>query len=312
MSTKVIKIPERLNLLLVVSVQIAVFGLLWLGSRLDLVWSIPIGIVFSFILLTNYALMHESVHHILHRSPKVNYILGVLSHSLYPKSYTMFEIAHIMHHRGNRTDHELFDYYYPNDNKLIKNIRWYGILSGLYYPLVPLANLIMAIIPWFFHTKPFKESPYSSILFTEFKGKVITKLRLEVLFAVTLWVIMWNLLSLHWQSVLILYACFGFNWATRQYVTHAWTPRDVMEGAANLMVSKLHGWMLLNGQWDHSHHKFPYLPWTELSNPKYQTQKPTTTYFRQWLSLWKGMRPNVGKAPKVINNVENFPGVTYY
>ena len=35
MSTKVIKIPERLNLLLVVSVQIAVFGLLWLGFLVD-------------------------------------------------------------------------------------------------------------------------------------------------------------------------------------------------------------------------------------------------------------------------------------
>lgn len=311
MSGIVIKIPGFLNLVLVISIQIVSFGLLWLSSRLDLVWSIPIGIVFSFILLTNYALMHESVHHVLHKSRRMNYLLGVLCHSLYPKSYTMFEITHKMHHRGNRTDHELFDYYYPNDNKITKNIQWYGILSGLYYPLVPLGNLIMAIVPGFFRTKPFRKSQFSNILFSEFKGRVITRLRLEVFFAISLWVFMWNLLSLHWQSVLVLYACFGFNWATRQYVTHAWTPRNVIEGAANLKVSKLTGWILLNGQWDHAHHKFAYLPWTELSNHQYHKVKQTS-YLKQWLSLWKGMRPNFEKAPAVIDDVENSSRVTYY
>ncbi len=311
MEITTIRIPGKLNLFLVVLIQIGAFGLLWLGSRLELIWSIPIGIVFSFILLTNYALMHESVHHVLHISPKINYIFGVLSHSLYPKSYTMFEITHKMHHRGNRTDHELFDYYYPNDNMLTKNMRWYGILTGIYYPFVPLGNLIMAIMPWFFHTKPFKQSPYSSILFDEFRGKVITKIRLEIIFTTVLWIAMWNILSLQWQSVLILYACFGFNWATRQYVTHAWSPRDVMEGASNLTVSKLHGALLLNGQWDHAHHKFPFLPWTELSNPKYHTV-PQTSYFNRWLSLWGGMRPNTEKAPSVIDSAEYFPEVKYF
>ena len=305
-----IKIPSKLNLFLVILIQIGAFGLLWLGSRLEVIWSVPIGIVFSFILLTNYALMHESVHHVLHISPRINYILGVFTHSLYPKSYTMFEITHKMHHRGNRTDHELFDYYYPTDSMVTKNMRWYGILTGIYYPFVPLGNLTMAIMPWFFHTKPFKQSTYSSILFNEFKGKVITKVRLEIIFTIALWIVMWNILSLQWQSVLILYACFGINWATRQYVTHAWTPRNVVEGASDLSVSKIHGAVLLNGQWDHAHHKFPFLPWTELSNPKYHTV-PQYSYFKRWLSLWWGMRPNFEKAPAVISDVENFPEIIY-
>ncbi len=310
MSGTVIKIPARLNLLLVAAVFVAAFGLLWLASRLDIVWSIPIGVVFSFVLLTNYALMHEAVHHVLNTSPRINYILGVLCHSLFPKSFTMFEIAHRMHHRGNRTDHELFDYYYPDESKTLKSVRWYGILTGVYYPLVPLGNLLMALVPSLFRTRLFTSSPFSNILFDEFKGRVITKIRLEVVFMVTLWIVMWYALSLHWQSVLILYACFGFNWATRQYVTHAWTPRDVIEGAANLHVSRVTGWILLNGQWDHAHHKFPFLPWTELKNPIYHTT-PQGSYFKRWLSLWKGMRPNSEEAPVVIDDVENFPDVAY-
>lgn len=161
----------------------------------------------------------------------------------------------------------------------------------------------MAIAPWVFHTKKFRQSPFSSILFKDFIGAVITRIRLEVLFTCVLWVVMWQLLDLRWESVGILYACFAFNWATRQYVTHAWTPRDVIEGAANLQVSRWMGLILLNGQWDHAHHKFPYLPWTELSNPSYH-QVATRSYFKQWLSLWKGMRPNNEKAPAVLEKFE--------
>jgi hypothetical protein len=53
-----IKIRGGLNIALVILVQVFAFGLLWLGSRVGWLWSIPIGIIFSFLLLTNYALMH--------------------------------------------------------------------------------------------------------------------------------------------------------------------------------------------------------------------------------------------------------------
>lgn len=305
-----VHIRGKLNIVIAVTIQFVAWGLLMLASSVSVWWSIPIGIIFSFLLLTNYALMHDAAHRTLLRSRRMNDVFGILTSALFPKSFTMFEVTHHMHHRQNRTDREMFDYYYPNDNMWIKNIQWYGILTGLHYLVVPLGSLLMALVPWLFQTRLFTGSRTSGILFREFKGKIVWRVRGEVLFIILLWASMWVLLDLHWQSVLIFYACFGFNWATRQYVSHAWTPRDVIEGAANLRVSKLLGLILLNGQWDHPHHKFPYLPWTELSNPRYHEREPIS-YWRQYLSLWKGMRPNFEKAPLPILDIDIHPEITY-
>lgn len=299
----IIHIREGLNIFLLFTLQVLAWGSLWAASYVEIYWMIPLGIMFSFFQLTNYALMHEAGHHVFSRTGKLNYALGVLSASMFPKSFTLYEVAHHMHHRGNRTDHEVFDYYYPNDNMLIKNIQWYGILTGIYYPLIPLGSVLIAVAPWLFHTKMVKRAKTSQILFSDIRGKNVTKIRLEVLFIAVYWFVMWNLLSLSVVGVLMCYACFAFNWATRQYVTHAWTKRDVIEGASNLRVSKISGAILLNGQWDHVHHKFPFLPWSELTNPKYHEQTPVS-YLGRWLSLWKGMRPNTEKAPIVISSAE--------
>lgn len=299
MNVTTVKILGRLNTLLVISIQIVVFGLLWLGSRLDLIWSIPIGIIISFVLLTNYALMHDAAHHTLHKNKYVNYVLGVFSCILFPQSFTLFETAHKMHHQGNRTDRETFDYYYHSDNLLIKRVQWYGILTGIWYPMVVVGTLLSSLSPAIFRLKIFSESVGSLTLFDEFKGWIISKIRLEVLFAIVVWFTLWHALSLQVLSVIVCYAIFGINWSTRQYVTHAWTPRDVIEGALNLKTSKVTELILLNGNWDHVHHKYPHLPWTELANKRYH-EIPTVSYITQYLSLWRGPRPNKEPAPQPI------------
>ena len=298
-----VNIPDKLNVILVFAVQAAAIFLLWLASQQSLVWSIPIGIIFSFLLLTNYALMHEGAHYNLQSTSRKNWLFGTISSWLFPLSFTFFEITHQVHHRGNRTDHEMFDYYYPDDNKFVKWMQWYGILAGFFWLFVPVGALLMAIWPGSLYTKPFKRAKSSKILFDDFTPKDIFKVRVEVVTGIIYWVILWNLLSLNWQSVAIMYAFFGFNWSTRQYVTHAWTPRDVIDGAANLKVSKFMGWILLNGNWDLVHHKYPHLPWTELSKKAVDT-RPPISFWKQYFSLWKGPRPNFEKAPVPIMDVD--------
>jgi fatty acid desaturase len=222
----------------------------------------------------------------------------------------MFEVTHKMHHIGNRTDHEMFDHFYPSDNKVFRYIQWYGILTGLHYLLVPVGSFMIAAVPWLFHTRLFKKSKFSNILFDDFKGWVLAKVRLETLFIIAYWATLWILLGFAWQTVLIFYVCFGFNWSTRQYVTHAWTPRDVMEGAANLKASRVMGLILLNGQWDHAHHRYPFLPWTELTNEKYHVVEPVS-YFSQYLSLWKGPRMTLVPGPSVMAEADQIVDVIY-
>src|SRR5206468_1526751 len=114
-------IPNRLNLLLVTVVAAGAIGLLWLGSWVESWWAtLAAGIAFSYLLLTNYALFHEAGHGNLHSCPKVNRVLGTIAGMLFPMPFSMFRVTHQGHHLRNRTDHEMFDLYYPTDRKLIR------------------------------------------------------------------------------------------------------------------------------------------------------------------------------------------------
>lgn len=293
--------PSRLNILLAIVLQIAMLGSLYAASRAGWVWAIPIGILASFVFLTNYALLHEAAHGMLHSDSRANRIFGCLCGFLFPVSYTFLRIAHKVHHNNNRTDNEMFDCYYPGDNLLVKRAQWYSILGGIYPPIIPAGSVLMGFTPWFFKARPFAAAKSSSVLLAnnQFHDPDIRNIRLEVVAGICYWLAAWNLLSLSWPSVLIVYGCCCFNWSTRQYVTHAFTPRDVISGALNLKVSPLMSCILLRGQWDQVHHMHPEVPWIHLPKFAGKTMKPYS-YLKQYLSLWKGPRPNVDPAPRAI------------
>ena len=102
-------------------------------------------------------------------------------------------------------------------------------------------------------------------------------------FAALVW-----LLHVRWQSTLILYACFAVNWSTRQYVAHAFSKRDVVEGAWNLRHNRLMSWILLHGEFDLNHHRHPELSWYYL--PSIESDSPQLSYVRQYWRLWRGPR----------------------
>lgn len=294
-------LPRHLNLIILFGVQALVLLALYGASRLGWGWSIVIGVVTSFVLLTNYALIHEGTHHNLHPNRQANWLLGTLSGFLFPVSFTFMQVAHQVHHDHNRTDHEMFDYYYPDDNLPVKYAQWYSILIGIYPPIIPLGSVLMGLAPWVFKAKPFAQARSSAVLFAnqQYNAPQIWRIRLELLLGGLYWFSIWHLLDLQWLPVLIIYACFCFNWSTRQYVTHAFTQRDVIEGALNLKVSKLMGWVLLNSQWDQVHHKHPGVSWVNLPQYANSTMQPVS-YWRQYFKLWKGPRPNPEPAPKPI------------
>src|SRR5262245_38186211 len=109
-------IPDRLNVTIAVTVLSAAVTLLCLASRLENWWAVlGVGVAFSYVLLTNYALLHEAAHGNLHSRPGVNRLLGVLCGMLFPIPYSMLRVTHQGHHLRNRTDHEMFDLYYDSD-----------------------------------------------------------------------------------------------------------------------------------------------------------------------------------------------------
>ena len=283
---------DRQNLLISAFLLVAMPALLYLASHSQgLVFAAAV-IAFAFLGLTNYAMMHEAMHDNLHSEPGMNRITGTALSWLFPVSFTLMYSAHGVHHRFNRTDHELFDYYYPSDNLLIKFSQWYSILIGIYPPIIPLGSILLALAPGLFRTRPWQKAKSSSIVFNQelLKAETISKIRIDVLLGILFWGALFYLLQLDIIAVAIAYAAAWFNWSTRQYVTHAFTRRDVINGAHNMRVSRPMGWIFLNGQWDLVHHQQPRLHWQELPQAG-RDSAPPISYWRQYFRLWRGPRP---------------------
>ena len=158
-STAPLPVPNRLNLALVAIVFILALALLWLASWLESWWAIiSVGILFSYVLLTNYALLHEATHNNLHSNSRVNAWLGVLTGLLFPIPFSMIRITHQGHHLRNRTDFEMFDLYYDTDSKFIRFAQWYSILCGLFYPIIPLGAVVFCLCPWLVNLPIFRKA----------------------------------------------------------------------------------------------------------------------------------------------------------
>lgn len=292
-------IPARLNLLLAAGLLVGSISLLWLASQLEPVWALPIGLLFSFLLLSNYALLHEGTHDILHPDRRINDAVGMALGWLFPVPFTLLKVTHTVHHCCNRTDHEMFDCYYPGDNRVVKFFQWYGLMFGVWWYLIPVGALLLALIPRWLHTPPFKRARSTAVLFDDFGPAEIRRVRIETALGIAFWAALFYALQLRWDAVLIAYACFAFNWSTRQYVTHAFTPRHVRDGALNLRVSRPMGWLLLNGQWDRVHHQHPHVPWLHLPGIG-KREGYDTGYWRQYARLWAGPRPCFETGPAIL------------
>jgi fatty acid desaturase len=292
-------IPDGLNLVLSLAVFVGATGLIWVASMAK-TWIevFGVGIVFSYLLLTNYALLHEATHGNLQASSRRNYWLGFLTGMLFPIPFSMICLTHQGHHLYNRTDSEMFDLYYPHDNRVIKCVRWYGILLGFFWPLIPLGAVLFSILPRPLREKIFGKPQSTSYMFSSVRKATVWSVRFELLAMMAFFTALHLLLHLHWTHTLVLYACFSFNWSTRQYVGHAFSKRDIIDGAWNLRHNKLMSWVLLHGEHDKTHHRRPDVSWIYIPRlTASDDERPSYSkhYWRQWL----GPRPNTEDAPVV-------------
>lgn len=293
-------IRNGLNRALVVLVFAAGVALLGLGSRVTGGGAVfAVGVVFSYVLLTNYALLHEAAHGNLQSSARANYWFGVLAGVLFPMPFTAMRSAHQGHHDFNRTDREMFDLYYPDDSRLLKGLRWYGILCGFFWPLVPVGALLFSVLPQNLRDRLFGRHQPRGYLVGGVRDAEVWRVRAETMLIITVFAALFWRLGLQWQNTLVLYACFACNWSTRQYISHAFSKRDVVEGAWNLRHFPWMSWLLLHSEYDLNHHRHPEIPWyylPQLSPPGEQRRGYVRQYWRQWL----GPRPNTEPEPKPL------------
>jgi fatty acid desaturase len=297
-------IPGRLNLAIVAGVVAGAVALCWLGSQLEAWYAVlGVGVAFSYLGLTNYALLHEAVHGNLHSNSRVNYALGVLTGFIFPVPFSMIWTTHQGHHLRNRTDFEMFDLYYPDDNRFVKYMRWYGVLCGLFWPFIPMGAVVFALYPRLLRWRTLLEKDrVSRHLLGDIRQNEVRAMRGELLLLIGFWAALFSLLELHWLSVLVLYGCFSINWSTRQYVGHAFSQRDVIEGAWNLRTSRFLSLVLLHGEYDLNHHRRPDVPWYYLPSLP-PSDSPRPSYFKQYWRQWRGPRLVIEPAPESLREL---------
>jgi fatty acid desaturase len=288
-------IPEKLNIAIFLLAFPATWGLLWAASHGSLAWMLLAAWAFSLVNHLHFSLMHEAVHGVFSENKARNDWFGTLCAPAFPTSFTLQKIAHLGHHRRNRTDEELYDYYLPNQSKVLRNFQLYaGNLLGFYWACIPVSNLIYLVSPWMYKSRRFIEGPARHLGFEPYIREIAqySGLRIwsECMLALTYQVLLWWLLDLSWQGWLICYWAFALHWSALQYVDHAWSPRDVVHGAWNLKVSPIARALALNYHYHLAHHRDPQAPWTQLPG-LVKAGEPQPTFWRIYFRLWGGARP---------------------
>jgi fatty acid desaturase len=273
----------------------AVWACLWGASHGPWWVMLPASVGFALFNNTIFALLHEAVHGVASPNPVRNEWIGHLAACTLPTSLTMQRVAHLGHHRRNRTDEELYDYYLPHQQRWLRNMWLYGgNLMGAYWGGIPLLGLFYLLAPWAWCSRFFVEkvSPYLAFgpYVAEMARLPIRKVWPEIARAYAYQLAIFYLLDLNAPGWILAHWFFALYWSALQYVDHAWSARDVIEGAWNLKVPGPIRWIALNYHYHLAHHRHPDVPWVhlpELVDPN--SYQPT--FAAIYLSLWGGVRP---------------------
>jgi fatty acid desaturase len=291
-------VPVFANLAAVVICSALYFILLYAASRATSLASvIACGLLFAVNMIPIYSLIHEAEHNMLLPRPWWNDLLGRWLCTLFVVSFTFFKHCHLRHHRKNRTDIEMWDLYLQPQDKWKRRGNLYLMMSGLGYLSLWLSVLLFALAPSLVYCGFFqRHTEIAGFLEGSNRGRKLAAIRTES------WVVLlfqaamiWGL-QLRLSSWLILFVIHGFVWSSQNYVNHAFSPRDIVNGAHNLKMPLLLKPIYLNFNLHLAHHQNPRIPWSHLPNflPEGSAR---ISFFRNYLRLWTGPRLTLERNP---------------
>lgn len=288
-------IPSRLNLAITVaqvSVSLALLGAESWAWRTEHIALLALAaLAFSFVMQTGFSLLHEAEHRKLHANRQINDAMGFVCAAMFPGSYQLLTVAHLNHHKVNRSDAELVDYIKPGELALLKWVQFYSLITGLIWLSAPVVTLVICLTPTRLLQAAFAKGQNSSVArYLAFIQKAgASRVRVETALAILLWAGVWMLLSLSWEAVVICYAAFAFSWSSQQYIYHVRTPRHLIEGAFDLKLWRPMQWLYLNFNFHLGHHRAPNVPWLYMH--EIADVQPTQGYLLTYLKLWGPPQP---------------------
>lgn len=299
-----ISIPARLNLVITLASCQAMVGLLVAAERAQTWYAfLGVAVVFSFVGNTVFSMLHEAVHRAAHPNRAVNDWIGRVCAAFFPTGFHFQRQCHLGHHRRNRTDHEMFDCYYPEDNRFLKRLQLYFVLTGVYWTNAPTGALLYLFCPWLLNTRFLRDRQSQVITHMGADAMIQSILkappvlaRVEILFTIAVQAAVIYFGGISWTTWLACYWMFGVNWGALQYADHAWSDRDIRHGAWNLRVNRWVQYIFLNYHHHLAHHMFPQVPWIHL-HKFVDFSKPRPSFLSIYFRLWKGPTPATQPAP---------------
>lgn len=284
-------IPWRLNLAIVAAQLAAMFAIFTGAAYATNAWQLA-GLAALFAVVGNsvYSIIHEAEHRMLYPNAAVNDGLGVLMALFFPASYHLLRQGHLCHHRANRSDDEAFDLYFDGDIPAVKWLKFYGIITGIYWIMVAASNFVILVLPFLLKRKYYEFDQHFAKFVEVLNPKYRWAIQAEALAAIVLHAAIIYGLNIPLSNYAIVYFGFGFSWSAMQYVHHFGAERHVVRGTRNLWLFAPIDALWLHHNWHLTHHTQPTVPWIYL--PTLGRSQDPQRGFLPWhyLKMWHGPR----------------------
>jgi fatty acid desaturase len=284
-------IPQLLNLLIIAGQLAAMFAIFY-GASIASAWLQVVLLAAAFAIVGNsvYSIIHEAEHRMLHSNPRVNDTLGTIMALFFPAPYHLIRHGHLCHHRFNRSDHEAFDLYFEGDLPVVKWIKFYGIITGVYWVTVAMANIAVLVCPFLLKRKFLEFDQPIAEFVDSLDERQWRLIRIEALLAVALHTSIVLFMGIPLLNYFLVYFGFGFSWSAMQYVHHFGTERHVLRGTRNLWLFAPVDLLWLHHNWHLTHHQQPTVPWLYLRRLG-RAQDPHREFLVwHYLRMWRGPR----------------------
>jgi fatty acid desaturase len=238
-------------------------------------WSLRALALLAFCLMMQgvFTLLHEFCHRNAHRDPRLNYLIGWITSTLFGTAPTFLRVQHWGHHRRNRTAAERAEFVHEGENAWWKTVQYYAaILGGIWLGCL-VVPMLTPVLPHRLATRLARHQRFNSFAaaFSEFSPRDWRTLQIEGLGSLTFWAAVIWLGPWRLSTLALAYGAFAFSWSSLQWIYHMHTPVHVIEGAYNLRAPLPIRALFLNFNYNLTHHRSPWMPWQELhaqSNPR--------------------------------------------
>jgi fatty acid desaturase len=284
-------IPDRLNAAIMLLQLAAIFWCFRAASVLSSPWTIPaLACGFAVIMVGVYSVIHEAEHGVLFTNSHANTAGGIIAAAFFPAPFHLLRQGHIGHHLRNRSDDEAFDLWFEGESPVWKWTQWIGILTGLFYLVIVVGNVVVLVLPFVLSSRWFGFDRPSAAFMDALNPRYARMIRLEALGAVVLHVLIVRLMHIPMIHYMALYGAFGALWSGLQYVHHYATERHITQGARNLWIFRPIDKLWLDHNWHRVHHEHPTISWVHLE--KIGKATGDDRGFLPWfyLRMWSGPR----------------------